>query len=231
MLVYAIRHAESLTNIGQDTSLNSDLSELGHKQAEVVGRRFAGVHVDAIYASPFLRCLSTAQSLADSLDLPILLRPELCEYHHLAPGTQVETGLDEVSVIARQHPRVAPCPDHNGPFDWPPADEPFEGVIARTTSFAAFLRDRWRGPDDTVILISHGSPIARLIEAWLTGRPGPWFRFIIDNAAVTALRHYDGTSSLVCLNEITHLDGLPPPTAANYDNNGSIKPVPETGYW
>ncbi|HVP13444.1 MAG TPA: hypothetical protein VMV94_19885 [Phycisphaerae bacterium] len=49
---------------------------------------------------------------------------------------------------------------------------------------------RWLAPDNVVILIGHGSPIARLIEAWLTDdQPGASLRFTIDNAAVAALRY------------------------------------------
>ena len=81
------------------------------------------------------------------------------------------------------------------------------------------------------MLVSHGSPIARLVEAWLTDQPGPWFRFTIDNAAVSAFRYHEGVSSLVCLNEISHLRGLPSPSRANFREDGSIKPIPPNGYW
>ena len=79
--------------------------------------------------------------------------------------------------------------------------------------------------------MSHGSPVARLIEAWLTDRPGPWFRFTIDNGAVAALRHHDGVSTLVCLNEISHLRGLPLPDGSNFLADGGVKPSPASAYW
>lgn len=231
MLVYAVRHAESLANAGESSSLNSDLSALGRRQVEALARRFRATPLTAIYSSPYLRCLLTALPIARAAGRPVLLRPELSEHHHLEPGAEVPAEVDTVRDLVRRHPGVVPCPDYAGAYDWPPVDETSGAVIARTRAFAAFLKDRWRGPDDTVLLFSHGSPIARLIEGWLTDQPGPWFRFTLDNGAVSAFRYYDGVSSLVCMNELSHLRELPAPQRANFREDGSIKPVPPNGYW
>lgn len=231
MLAYAIRHAESLANSGQDDNLNSGLSPLGDRQVHALVQRFASTTITAIYSSPFLRCIQTAVPIAEALNLPVRLHPELCEYHHLDPGTPVDTSLATAETIAKRHPQVVPCPDHQAAFDWPRADESFANVLSRTKSFAAFLKDRWRDQTDIVMLVSHGSPIARLIEAWLTDQPGPSFRFTIDNAAVAALRYHDGVSSLVCLNETSHLRGLPVPHSANFRQDGAINPIPTSTYW
>lgn len=240
MLAYIVRHAESLANAGQDRGLNSALSPLGRRQVEALVERFAATPITAVYSSPFRRCLETALPIGERLGLPVRLRPELSEHHHLEPGTPAldlgcqvpaDMDLDDMDAIARRHPDVIACPDFRGRFDWPPADESFDGVVRRTRSFAGFLKARWTGADDTVLLMSHGSPVARLIEAWLTDQPGPWFRFTIDNAAVAALRFHEGVSSLVCLNEISHLRGLPPPGPANFREDGSIKPPPPSSYW
>ena len=231
MLVYAVRHAESLANAGQTDSLNSALSALGERQVEALRRRFSVTPLAAIYSSPFLRCLQTALPIARAVDLPIFLRPELSEHHHLEPGARADSELEAVREIVRRHPGVVPCSDYGGAYGWPPVDESSGEVIARMRAFAAFLKNRWRGPEDSVLLFSHGSPIARLIEAWLTDQPGPWFRFTIDNGAVSAFRYYDGVSSLVCMNEISHLRELPAPQRANFREDGSIKSVPPNGYW
>jgi probable phosphoglycerate mutase len=231
MLAYAVRHAESLTNAGRDGGLNSALSPLGKRQVEALVERFAATPITAVYSSPFWRCLETALPIAERIGLPVRLRPELSEHHHLEPGTPADMGLDDVDTIVGRHPGAIACPDFRERFDWPPADESFDGVVRRTRSFARFLKARWTGTDDLVLLMSHGSPVARLIEAWLTDQPGPWFRFTIDNAAVAALRFHEGVSSLVCLNEISHLRGLPPPGLANFREDGSIKPQPPSSYW
>jgi broad specificity phosphatase PhoE len=231
MLVYAVRHAESLANTGESASLNSGLTALGGQQVEALKRRFAAPPPVAIYSSPYRRCLQTALPIARAAGVPVRLRRELCEYHHFEPGTPADTELSDLATICREHPGVIGCPDYPGDVCWPPADEPFDSVLDRTRSFAGYLKNRWTGALDTILLLSHGSPIARLIEAWLTDQPGPWFRFTIDNASVAALRYYEGVSSLICLNELSHLGHLPPPARANFRTDGSIKAMPPNGYW
>ncbi|MFH1418360.1 MAG: histidine phosphatase family protein [Planctomycetota bacterium] len=231
MLVYAIRHGESLHNARREDGLNTPLSPLGIQQAHAVARRFEGLRIAAIYSSPFFRCVQTASAVAARLRMPFRIHPSLIEFHHLAPGTEVTLGLEDIETIVSRHSDAIPCPDYDGPFEWPPPDESIFDLIARVHSFAATLKARWDKTDDTVILISHGSPIARLIEAWLSEQPGPSFRFTIDNATVAALRYVDGVSSLVCLNETSHLRELPIAEQANYREDGSIKPQPATRYW
>lgn len=205
MVVYAIRHAESLANAGLEDCLNSALSERGRAQANALGRRFTGCPARAIYSSPFMRALETVEPIARSVGLSIRIRPELCEFQGLPPGAHAALELGDIESIVARFPSAERCPDHVGPAAWPPPDEPLSAMISRMRSFAAHLKSRWSGCDDIVILVGHGSPTARLIEAWLTDQPGPAFRFTIDNAAVAGLRFVDGVSSLICLNEASHL--------------------------
>ncbi|HVP13442.1 MAG TPA: histidine phosphatase family protein [Phycisphaerae bacterium] len=235
MLAYVIRHAESVANTRADPGLNTALSPLGNRQAKALARRFARPEITAIYSSPFLRAIQTALPIARQLHLPIRIRPELCEFQGLLPGTHLDLGLDDIATITQRHPEAISCPDLSGPFagpfSWPPPDETLSDMIARVRSFANSLKARWLSPDDVIIAVGHGSPSARLIEAWLTDQPGPSFRFAIDNAAVAALRYLNGVSSLVCLNEISHLRDLPPSERSNYRPDGSIKPASQTGCW
>lgn len=207
MLAYLVRHAQSLANAKLDTSLNSGLSPLGLKQVEALERRFSGTQFTAIYSSPFRRCLETALPIAGRHGLPVRLRPELCEFHGAAPASLLSTELIDADQLAARHPSIIPCPDCASPFNWPPADEPLDAMVGRSRSLAQFLKDRWQEESDSVLIVGHGSPIARVIEAWFTDRPGPSFRFVIDNATVNLLRSRRGFSSLLQLNDTSHLAG------------------------
>lgn len=231
MLAYVVRHAESLSNVDPAAGLNSDLSALGVRQAEALAGRLRAVPLSAIYSSPFVRCLATARVLMDGRDVPTRVRPDLCEHHHLSTKTKVDTGLEPMEDLARHHSGVVACPDYELPFIWVPTDESFAELVVRMGAFAAHIKARWTGEDDVVAVLGHGSPIARLIEAWIIDQPGPSFRFTIDNCAVTALRFCEDISSLVCLNEVSHLRGLAAPPRANYTEDGRIKPRPPTSYW
>jgi alpha-ribazole phosphatase len=231
MLVYIIRHAQSLANAQVTQDLNSDLSPLGYSQAGALAERFSAVPIRAIYSSPFRRCLQTAQMIARGKRLSIFMRPELWEYHHLEPGARTDVGLATHEEICAAHAGVQVCPDFDSVLNWPWADEALEQMIARVHRFAAFLKRRWTGDDETIVVVGHGSPIARFIETWLMDAPGPSFRFVVENAAVSALRYHQGVSSLVCLNEMSHLHDLPRPVQSNFAADGSIKAIPYNIPW
>lgn len=208
MLVYLVRHAHSLANAGQHDGLNSGLSPLGLRQVEALTRRLSGEQITAVYSSPFFRCLETAGPLARQLDVPVRLRPELCEYHGLPQETLRVTDLVAAEHLVGERPGVMACEDWRGPMVWPDVGETLEAMVSRTRSFVTFLKSRWPGEDDRVLVVGHGSPIARLIEAWLTDQPGPSFRFVIDNATLNLLRLRNGVSSLLQLNDTSHLQGV-----------------------
>lgn len=231
MLVYAIRHAESEANAGRTVGLDCDLTDLGREQAGRLAARFSGVRCSGVYSSPLRRAIRTAVAIAETCDLPVRLRPELFEHHHLPPGEVPDFQMPDAEAVAARFRAVEPDPDLDAPIVWPPIVERAEALVERMAGLAASLKARWTEPDDVVVLVSHGSPIARFIDAWLSDDRGRSFRYIIDNGAVTALRHHAGISSLVCLNEASHLRGLPAPSGANFDERGRIKPVSPSGYW
>lgn len=226
MLAYLVRHAESLTNADLSKSLNPDLSPLGVRQVEALANRFRPIHLSAIYCSPFRRCLETARLIAVEKGLPIRIRPELHECHHAPAGTRIDNNLGDLAEILRSTPIATTCEDWSGPVIWPPADERGKDLFTRMHAFATYLKHRWEGSDDAVLVVSHGSPIAKLVDSWLSESPGPPYRFVIDNAGVSALRQKNGVSTLVCLNEMSHLAGLPSPEIANYNADGSVKLAP-----
>ncbi|RIK69350.1 MAG: hypothetical protein DCC65_01000 [Planctomycetota bacterium] len=226
MIAYLVRHAESLTNAALSRSLNPDLSPLGRRQSEALAQRFGRLQITAAYCSPFRRCLETVLPISEARGLPIRIRPELHECHHLPAGTRVENELPPLDEITRSCPLARVCDDWAGPVVWPPADERGVDLFARMKSFASYLKSRWGDADEAVLVVSHGSPLAKLVDAWLSEHPGPSYRYVVDNAGVSALRWKNGVSTLLCLNEMSHLIGLPSPEIANYESDGSLKKVP-----
>lgn len=229
MLLLAVRHAQSLGNLDPSVGLNPSLSPLGIRQAEALADRLSCAGMSAIYSSPFQRCIETAAPIAGKLGIPIHIRPDIAEYHHRGATDVSDHGLPQIEQLTTE--AIGPCPDWREAFTWPSVNEALADLVRRTRAFADFLKARWTRPEDTVLVISHGSPIARLIDAWLSPKPGPSFRFIIDNAALCSLRFHCGVSSLICLNEHSHLIGLPVPAMSNFNEDGLPKPLPPSPYW
>ena len=77
MEVILIRHANSMGNARITTDLNSDLTELGYKQAEVTAK-FLSEYLNAewyqegeIWSSPYKRTLKTSWAIAEETGLPV----------------------------------------------------------------------------------------------------------------------------------------------------------------
>lgn len=83
------------------------LSTVGVKQAEHLGRRLKEEKVDMLFSSPFLRCVETAATVAEILDLPIHLEWGLSEW--LNPQWFEDwpeiLGID---VLHKLYPRINP---------------------------------------------------------------------------------------------------------------------------
>jgi probable phosphoglycerate mutase len=80
MRIYLVRHGESEGNkkkVFQDPQ--SPLSSEGVAQAEAVAKRFKGVHVDLIFASPFTRAKMTAEAISNKLHTEIEFWDDLHE--------------------------------------------------------------------------------------------------------------------------------------------------------
>ena len=56
------------------------LTSLGMQQAAATAEGLKGQRVDIVYTSPFLRCVQTAQVIADALGVPLRIEPGLCEW-------------------------------------------------------------------------------------------------------------------------------------------------------
>lgn len=79
--IYLVRHAEAEGNIGRRCHGHYDslLTRRGLQQAEAVGKRFADIHIDAVYSSDLWRARHTAMAIAAPHNLPVIERVGLRE--------------------------------------------------------------------------------------------------------------------------------------------------------
>jgi broad specificity phosphatase PhoE len=198
-----IRHGLSIANAqgriqGQ---FDSPLSEQGRVQSQALGRRLVQEErsVSAIYASDLSRAAETAEILASSLDVPVILDERLREY-----GFGVLTGVAwrDVEYL---HPEIWRA--YYKRHEWGPIPGE-EGNEAFHTRLAAALADihKEHGEEDAVAVVTHGGSLG-MIMASLLGmareRPHP-FRF--GNASLTVVELGPRGWVLSCLNDACHID-------------------------
>lgn len=76
MKIYLIRHGRQCSRL---CNVDVDLCEEGYRQAELVGKRLAGLGIEKLYSSDYLRAVKTAETANRFLNLEHVIRPEFRE--------------------------------------------------------------------------------------------------------------------------------------------------------
>ncbi len=109
--IYLIRHCEAMGNKMRlfQGSTNCDISDTGAKQLEFLGERFKNIKLDAVYSSPLIRTQKTAHAVADSHNLPVIIRENLVELHGgVVEGRPFQEAFNSIEGLAdtwNNHPQ------------------------------------------------------------------------------------------------------------------------------
>lgn len=162
--VYLIRHGmyDYDSTVTDDTRGNR-LNALGHEQAALTGKRFAGlpIKVRSLVASPYLRALETAEDMGREMKMTPV----------------VDTLIHECTPSFESRPEYTRLA----------SDE--EMAACEANLAAAFAKYLAPTPDaDTYdVLVAHGNVIRWLVCKAMGLDPKLWRRFTIGNCSVTAL--------------------------------------------
>jgi broad specificity phosphatase PhoE len=149
LTIHFVRHGESLANAsdrsGEPRPEDWDrLSERGWEQAHGLGRRLEGHDLELIVSSTMTRAQETAQGIAEVLDLPIEVDPDLHEYRQsdeFYATMPPVAGLGMLSWMP-EAPR-----DHAEP-----GAESFDDAVARVHRARAKLEER---AGQRLVVVSH----------------------------------------------------------------------------
>lgn len=184
MRLFIVRHGQSTNNVTEPATRVEDpaLTDIGQQQARLLADYLKANAVDYgithLYASPMKRALQTAYPIADALDLPIHVWPEICEqggiYLDAADGTAVGLpGLTRAQIGA-DFPRAV-TPDVITDAGWWGADRGRETeaqAMARALQVAHDLNAR-AYTDERIMLVTHGLFLSFLLQAILRQLPTP----------------------------------------------------------
>lgn len=149
--IYLARHGESDWNVANRFQGHTDrpLTQLGLEQAGELARVLADVPLEAVYASPLLRALATAEAVAACKGLDVIALPALRE---VDVGSWA--GLSRAEVELRFPLGFRTWLD-GGPgwTDGESYEEMAERVLAALHEIAA------KHPAGCVLAVSHGGPI------------------------------------------------------------------------
>jgi broad specificity phosphatase PhoE len=198
MLLYLIRHAESIFNAEGRIQghANVPLSPLGRMQSEALAAALARLPVEAIYSSPLERARETAEPLARRLGREIRFEPRLIEINAGIFQGQRGDELDELfpEEMARWR---------SGDPDWTiPGGESRRDLMLRgRAAIDAILAEKHK----LAVVVSHGGLISGAIKSLLE-IPARRHPFVLENASISRLEIREGgVLKVLSLNQVDHL--------------------------
>jgi probable phosphoglycerate mutase len=155
-----VRHGESSGNRVRMFAADPvalPLTELGYAQARSAAHCISGLfNASLVITSPFLRAQETAKVIADVLETPLKIEPQLYER--------------DVGVYrGRSYDSLAQAPDFrtDRPWAWrPEGGESYEDVMERVSPILDRLTRQHA--DSDVVVVSHGG-VMMTLWAYLTG--------------------------------------------------------------
>ena len=196
-----LRHGQTPMSVQKRYAGRSDvpLTDTGIRQATAAAKRLAGAGIDVIVTSPLLRATRTAQEVAAVTGAPVVTDEGFRETDFGA-----WEGLTFAEVRERWPAEVTAW--LADPEAAPPGGESFAEVSTRVTdALHRVLTGRDR---QTVLIVSHVTPIKTLVAAALLAPPPALYRMHLDVAALCEIDWYaDGPAVLRSFNDTGHLTG------------------------
>lgn len=198
MTIVLVRHGESEGNARRIFQgwLDSGLTDLGRRQAEAVGARFASEPVAAIYSSDLARARDTAAAVARHHTLEVIELPAFREY-----GYGEAQGLTWAEVTERWPVEPGDIGSHAIP-----GEEGFPAFRARVV--AAWQPLAERHAEELAICVVHGGTINQIVSHVLGLAPDVRAPIRVANCAASFIETTDARSSIRSMNESCHLDGV-----------------------
>jgi broad specificity phosphatase PhoE len=191
MIVFA-RHGQTAPNrdglvLGR---ADPELTDEGHRQAELLAAALVGEGVTAILTSPLLRARQTAEPMGAACGVPVVVDERLIEIDWGAWEGR-STGALKQSDVDRWKADKGAAPE----------GETLESLTRRVESFCAEHLDG----DGLVVAVSHVSPI-KAAAAWAMGVDGSvaW-RMFLGLASITRVGQGRSSPVLLSFNETGHL--------------------------
>lgn len=198
-----LRHGQTPLSVEKRFSGVGDpeLTELGRAQAAAAAVRLAGSGATAVISSPLRRARQTAALAAAALGVEVeveegLRETDFGDWEGYTFGEIGRKWPDELQAWLADH---AVRPPHGESF-------------AETTERVRQARDRVLAAHagQTVVLVSHVSPIKTLLRLALDAPPSALYRMHLDLACLSEVHWFaDGPSVVRSLNDTHHLADLP----------------------
>lgn len=202
-VAYLVRHGATDINLAnpprlQGRGVNLGLSELGREQARRTAEFFAQRPIDAVFCSPLLRAVETAQKIAESQKLSVTTVEELVEVH---VGDWEGMSWPDIEAADQDYYTRYMADTGSVPYL---GGESFQDVQDRALPALKNLMQANRGRE--IVVVAHNI-VNRTCLAGLLHIPIAKARAISqDNCGINVLRLKDGELKVRMTNVAFHLE-------------------------
>jgi broad specificity phosphatase PhoE/ribonuclease HI len=196
-----LRHGQTELSVDRRYSGrgNPALTDLGRRQAEAAAQ-YLGQRggVAAVVTSPLQRAYDTAAAAAKVLGLDVTVDDDLIETDFgVWEGLTFTEAAERDPDLHRRWLRDTSTA--------PPQGESFDAAAERVRRAKARIIAEHAG--ETVLVVSHVTPIKTLLRAALDGGPSILYRLHLDLASLSIAEFYpDGAASVRLVNQTAYLD-------------------------
>lgn len=160
-------------------STDSPLTWTGKRQAKRTGRHLRQHEtIHAVYSSPLQRCLDTAKFASQGTDLTVQPLLGLAE---MSIGEWEDTSFKELSEQYDFINRSTADIHYTAP-----GGESLAVVAQRVTDAMRHI-DAQHGPDETVLVVSHGVALAVALAVFIEASPSRWINYHFNNCSLTEM--------------------------------------------
>lgn len=196
--ILLVRHGQSIGNVVTEDIPDPALTELGRRQASRVADFLSSFSIHQIFSSPLVRCLATAQPLAQLLGLPTVAWMDLVEVRDqgrfIGPHRQALTDAFPEAVFEDQITESG--------WIYKGTELPREAA-QRARRVLLRLEEECHGR--TAVVFAHGTFNNYLLAAALGIPFDRNLRFRQSNGAINVIDSVDGCISVSCINDCSHL--------------------------
>lgn len=198
--IYLIRHAEAEGNLYRIAQGHYDslITERGYRQIAALRKRFADIHVDAVYSSDLFRTRTTARAIYEPKGLPLHPTPA---FREVGVGVWEGRTWQELAMTDREQLDRFSRDMANWHVE---GSETVEDVLARYIPALRTVAEENDGK--TVAVFSHGMAM-RLVLGTLQGQTMEEINHTRhgDNTAVSLLEYENGQFRVIYRDDNSHL--------------------------
>lgn len=200
--VYLVRHAESQANtqgIYQGISYNTDLSELGRKQADLLAKRFQEIFLEILVTSPLKRTKQTVEGVEKIKNIKATINTDIIETNHGdwegKSKAEIQKTWPKLYKKWQKFPSAVQFP----------GGEHFLDTQKRSILWWKNFSEKLKG--DTLV-VSHANIIQILISYILKKKLNQIWKFPMQPTAVSVIEIDNKSTKLIKLNDVSHLGNL-----------------------